>query len=678
MGWMQRSPLQAARREVVVDELHGMRVPDPCRWLEAGEAPEVQAWVAAQRDYARALLDADPARAAIAARIEQAMACGVLGAVVPRGRFRFLTRRTAGMNQVALYVREGDQERCLLDPGVLRADSAVALDWYHPSHDGELVAVGLSESGDENSTLSVLETGRGRILADRIPRCLWAAIDFEPDNKAFLYTRLSDPATVPPGEEHYHRRVWRHVLGEDPYRDQNIFGDGRDKTDFPTVLSISADGHWTAMTLSQGATRAALFLRRPGGSFVSFFEGYDQEAFAWFAGNRLLALTNFGAPNWRLVEIDPEDPAPGRWQDLIPESEHVLVNVVATRDRLLVQHLVSACSRVSVHRADGAFERSLELPPFCTVTGMGADAEQAAAFLTAETFVRPAWALEVDPEAGTAVEVARLAPPDGFEPDRYPVRQVRYPSRDGTEVSMFLIGHAAGSGPAVLTGYGGFNISRTPVWMPGTIPFLEAGGLVALANLRGGGEYGEAWHRAGMLDNKQNVFDDFLGAAEWLIAQGFTTPAQLGILGRSNGGLLVGAAMTQRPELFGAVVCQVPLLDMVRYEQFKVAELWASEYGSAADPKAFRWLLAYSPYHRVADGTRYPPILITTGEEDARVDPMHARKMAARLQAANPEGVVLLRVEPRAGHGQGKPVAMLVPEEADIWSFLLRHLRSGG
>jgi len=293
--------------------------------------------------------------------------------------------------------------------------------------------------------------------------------------------------------------------------------------------------------------------------------------------------------------------------------------------------------------------------------------------VTLERFTVPAVTLRVG--AGPrSDEVDRLDPPAGFDPDRHPVRQVWYRSQDGTRVPMFLIGRPDGAGPTILTGYGGFSHSRTPLWMPTAVPFLEAGGLVAVANLRGGSEFGEAWHRAGMLSRKQNVFDDFVAAASWLVDGGLTTPGQLGIVGGSNGGLLVGAAMTQRPELFGAVVCRVPLLDMVRYERFKVAELWTAEYGTVADPEQFGWLLGYSPYHHVRDGARYPPTLLTAGEEDARVDPMHARKMAARLQAADPGALVLLRVEARAGHGQGKPVTKLVPEEADVWAFLLHTL----
>ncbi len=659
----------------VVEELHGIKVRDPFRWLEDGASAEVTAWVEAQRAFARSILDADPESGQIAARLEQAMSCGALGAIVPRGRHRFLTRRTGDMNQLALFVREGNEaERALVDPGSMRADGTIALDWYQPSSDGELVAYGLSEAGDENSTLMVAETASGRVLPDRIPRCRWSAVAFEPDNRALLYTRMPAPGSVPAGEEYYHRHVFRHLLGEDPSRDQRIFGEGTPKTDFPGLISISKDGVWTVMTVSQGTDRTAVFLRRGAGAFAPIFEGRHEQTWAWFAEDRLLAATNLQAPNWRLVEIDPENPAPDRWRDVVGESEHVLVSAAATRDRILVQHLVSACSRVSIHRSDGTLERGIELPPLCTVTAMGADASLPEAYLTVETFTRPALALEVDVPSGATHEVECLEPPPGFDPDRFPVRQVRYASKDGTEVTMFLMRRQAGSGPTALTGYGGFDISRTPLRMPTAVPFLEAGGLVAIPNLRGGGEYGERWHWAGMLGNKQNVFDDFIAAGEWLITHGHARPTQLGILGGSNGGLLVGAAMTQRPDLFGAVVCRVPLLDMVRYEGFKVAQLWSSEYGSASHPDAFRWLFAYSPYHRVVDGVRYPPILITTGEEDSRVDPMHARKMAARLQATNADGLVLLRVEPRAGHGHGTPVAKLVPEEADVWSFLFRQL----
>ena len=654
----------------VVDTLHGVEVRDPYRWLEDGDDQEVRAWVAAQNAHTRSVLDALPCRAAVEARIRQALDVGALGGSEPRGRHRFFTRRDPGMDQPVLMVSDDcGPARTLVDPAPLSDDGTTALDWWVPSPDGELVCVGLSEAGNEDSELRIVRTATGAWLDERIPRCRWSAVAFEPGGAAILYTRQPAPGTVPPGEEVYHRHLWRHVLGTDPDADVRIFGEGRDKLEIPVLVSISDDGRWTAITVSHGWTRTSVFLRDGDGPFVPVFEGVEERAVLWFAGRSLLGLTNLDAPRFRLVEVDPARPGPDAWTDVLPECEHVLADVAVTAGRLAAHHLVDACSRVSLHALDGAFERSVELPPFSTVTALGAHHTSPDLFLTVQSFTRPAVTLRDD--GGT---VDRIQPPPGFEPDRYQVRQVWYRSADGTDVPMFLVGRQEGAGPAVLIGYGGFSVSLTPQWIPTAVPFLEAGGLVAVANLRGGGEFGESWHRAGMRERKQNVFDDFIAAADWLASSGLTARSQLGILGGSNGGLLVGSVMTQRPDLCRAVVCRVPLLDMVRYERFKVAELWVPEYGSAADPEQFGWLYAYSPYHRVRDGVRYPAILLTAGEEDARVDPMHARKMAARLQAVDPEAVVLLRVEPRAGHGQGKPVAKVVPEEADVWSFLLREL----
>jgi prolyl oligopeptidase len=659
------------RIDDVVEVIHGVQVHDPYRWLEEGDAPAVREWSAAQNAYARSVLDALGGRVAIGARLAQVIDGGALGASIPRGRFRFFSRRMASRDQAALYVAEGTgPPRLLFDPAPLSSDAATAIDWWTPSPDGGLVCLGVSEAGSENSTLILLRTATAEVLPDRIPRCRWSAVGFEPGGKAILYSRQPDPGSVPAGEEMYHRHVWRHLLGADPASDVKVFGEGRDKLDFPGSITFSPDGCWTLIVVGQGWDRTSVFLRRRDGEFEPIFEGPDKELHAWFAGDRLLALTNFQAPNYRLVEIDPEAWEPESWRDLVPESEDVLVEAAVGSDAILVHHLVDARSRVTLHRLDGAQVRPVELPEFSTVTGLGAHPDSERLLLTVETFTRPAFAVEVD-----GPEIDRLEPPPGFQADRYPVRQARCRSRDGTEVPLFLVGRQSGPGPTLLTGYGGFNLSRTPLWTPVAVPFLESGGLLAVSCLRGGGEYGERWHRAGMLGNKQNIFEDFEAAAEWLIETGLATPATLGILGGSNGGLLVGAAMTRRPDLFGAVVCRVPLLDMVRYEGFKVAELWAAEYGSARDPEGFGWLYSYSPYHHVQEGVPYPPTLITTGEEDARVDPMHARKMTARLQAAS-DSQVLLRVEPRAGHGQGKPASKVVLEETDIWTFLLQQLRS--
>ena len=664
------APAPPSRVDDVVEVLHGVEVHDPYRWLEDGAAEEVQSWVESQNAHARSLLDSLPDRERIGRRLAEAVDRGALGASAPRGRRRFFARRSPGADQAALYVAErGAAPRLLFDPGPLSAEGTTALDWWVPSPDGELVCLGVSESGSEESTLMLLRTETGELLPDRIPRCRWSAVGFEPGNAAILYSRQPDPGRVPPSAEMYHRHVWRHLLGGDPAEDVEVFGRGRDKLDFPESISFSEDGRWSLIVVAQGWDRTSVFLRDGDGGFQPMFEGPDKELHAWFASDRLLAVTNLEAPNYRLVEIDPERWRPEHWRELVPESEHVLVDAAAGEGLILVHHLVDASSRVTVRNLDGGDPRELRLPAFSTVTGLGAHPSSATVALTVETFTTPARTVDLEGR-----ELDRLEPPPGFDAERYPVRQVKARSRDGTEVPLFLVGRGEGAGPTVLTGYGGFNIARTPAWSPVAVPFLEAGGLLVVAGLRGGGEYGERWHRAGMLGNKQNVFDDFIACAEWLVEAGLTTTQSLAITGGSNGGLLVGAAMTQRPDLFGCVVCRVPLLDMVRYERFKVARLWAGEYGTSDEAEQFGWLYAFSPYHHLTDGVDYPPTLITTGEEDSRVDPMHARKFAARLQAVS-RRPVLLRVESRAGHGQGKPASKQVAEETDIWSFLLDCLR---
>jgi prolyl oligopeptidase len=650
-----------------VETVHGVELRDRYRWLEETNSEEVRRWVEEQRAHTRKVLDAYPWRAQLERQLRETLGCGTLGPSRPRGGRRFFTRRTGSMDQPALYLVEGAEERTLVDPVALTGDATGTIDWYFPSEDGELVAVGISTGGEERSTIHLVRSADGQLLPDRIPNCQWGWVEFEPSGDSFLY------AVFPEGE-FYGQHVRRHRLGQAASEDELVFRPAL-KTETPEPISVSADGRWIAITTSRGWAESSLWLAESGGVPREVFRGREELVSAWFSGDRLLAMTNVGAPNWRCVVIDPRQPETEHWTDLVPETEHLLLEVKASSDRLLVHHLVEACSWVSVHRLDGAFEGIVDLPPLGTVTGLGAHTSASEVFLTVETFTRPAFVLEVDPATGRFAARGGLEPPAGFDPAAHPVRQVRFQSADGTPSVMFLVGRQEGEGPTLLTGYGGFNLPKTPLWSPAVVPFLEAGGLYAVAVLRGGNEYGEAWHRAGMLESKQNVFDDFSAAAESLIAHGHCSSRTLGILGRSNGGLLVGAALTQRPELFGAVVCQVPLLDMVRYERFRIAELWNREYGSASDPQAFRWLYAYSPYHHVAADARYPPLLLLTGEDDARVDPSHAFKFAALMQATHPDSLTLLRVEEKAGHGQGKPVTKLAPEEADIWAFLLEHLR---
>lgn len=662
---MASSPGKPAREAAEV--IHGVAVSDPFRHLEAGSDRKVRSWVAEQNWRTRELLGASPRRAELANRLQELLSLGALGRSLMRGEQRFFTRRDAGQDQASLYVVDGSGvERRLVDPAPLTSDHTSSLDWWAPSEDGSLVCFGISEGGSEDSRLHLLETAGGRWLPDSIPHCKLAAVSFEPGSSALLYTRYPAPGSVAVGEEHYHRHVWRHVLGTAAEQDVRVFGESLAATDYPDSISISADGRWTVIEVQQGWDRNQVFLRDGSGDFLPIFRDLPHRLHAWFEGNRLVGLTNLAAPNYRLVDIDPEQPNFESWQELVAESEHVLLEAAFARSTLILHHLVDAASRLSLHRPDGAWERELALPDFSTVSGLGAHNSSPWVPVTVEGFLSPPRVIE----AASGRLLAELPVPLL----EHPVRQEWLRSADGTRFPVFLIGRRSGRGQVLLTGYGGFNVSRTPQWVPSVVPFLESGGLVVVATLRGGGEFGEAWHRAGRLEQKQNVFDDFIAAAEWLISQGLCSAAELGIMGGSNGGLLVGAAMTQRPDLFGAVVCRVPLLDMVRYERFRVARLWAAEYGSASDREQFPWLHAYSPYHHVREGIQYPAALFLTAEEDSRVDPMHALKMTARLQSVGAQA--WLRVEERAGHGQGKPVSKLVIEEADVWTFLALKLGS--
>ncbi|HEX8968618.1 MAG TPA: prolyl oligopeptidase family serine peptidase, partial [Chloroflexota bacterium] len=570
----------------------------------------------------------------------------------------------------------------VVDPNALSTAGLVALDWWYPSDDGRLLAYGLSEGGTELSTLHVLDIERGEHLSrDRISHTRAASIAWLPDGSGFYYTRYPEPGSVPRGEEVYHRHVFVHRLGDDWRSDAEVFGAGRALEDWPNV-ELSRSGRWLSIEVEQGWARSELYcldLSQTEPRLIPIHVGLDAIAHAVFAGDRLFVHTNAGAPNYALYEVDPQQPQRDRWRLVLAEPHDRVLDAVDAASGRLVAHLLhNATSEVRLYALDGALQGEVRLPSLGSVTGIGGQWEGERIALGFTSFVQPAAVYRVEPSDGACHVLAQAEAPPGFDPSKYTVRQEWYPSRDGTRVSMFLVSRAdtpSGPRPTLLTGYGGFNVSRTPAFVAALPLWLDAGGLYALPNLRGGGEYGEGWHRAGMLAKKQNVFDDFIAAAEWLIDTRTTRSDLLAISGGSNGGLLVGAALTQRPDLFKAIVCQVPLLDMLRYHHLRIARLWIPEYGSAEDPQQFQWLYAYSPYHRVRQGERYPATFLLTAEGDSRVDPMHARKMAARLQAATAsDAPILLRVETAAGHGQGKPRGKQVEEATDIWSFLFWQL----
>jgi prolyl oligopeptidase len=667
----------------VREVLHGREVVDPYRWLEDGASAETRAWVAEQNAYTHGVLDDLSVRPAVRDRLDRLLTVGSVGAPTPRGDRYFYARRDGRQDQPVLVVREAGAERVLFDPVGEDPSGLLSLDWWYVSWSGKFLAYGTSHGGDEWSTLRVLDVDSGRVRpGDVIPRTLLCSVGWLPDDSGFCYTRYPEPSSVPVGEERYHRHVFLHELGREWREDRVLFGPGRAKDDWPSV-QVSEDGRWLLVVVSQGWARSEVFLldlhdlERP---LIPIQTGVEAVTDGEFGGQTLFLRTNLDAPNYRVLRLDPA--RPDVRQEIVPERPHrVISQVRPVAGRLASEELENASSRIRLYSAEGAFEREIELPSLGTVSGLGgewrSDGPLGFAFTS---FGSPSAAYSVTPDGTRAELLASTAWPPGLEPARHVVEQVWYASRDGTRVSMFLVHRPDlrrdGNAPTVLTGYGGFNVSRTPAYDSALQLWLAAGGVFALPNLRGGGEYGEAWHQAGMLANKQNVFDDFLAAAEWLIENGYTHPERLAISGGSNGGLLVGAALTQRPELFKAVVCRVPLLDMLRYHLFGVAELWVREYGSAQDAEQFAWLAGYSPYHHVQAGQRYPAVLLMAAEQDSRVDPLHARKMAARLQAnaAEASGPILLRIETEAGHGQGKPRHKVLDEVTDIWSFLFWQL----
>ncbi len=677
---MPRLPYPPTRRDAVVDVLHGEAIPDPYRWLEDGASAETRAWTEAQNALTARWLASVPWREQVRERLTTLLAIGSLGAPTPaRGRY-FYQRREAGQDQPVLYVREGvaGPDRVLLDPNALNAGGTTALDWWYPSDDGRRLAFGLSEDGSEDSTLHVLEVATGEWHPLRIAHTRAADVAWLPDASGFYYTRYPRPGEVPEDEASYHRSVHFHALGTDPAADPLVFRP-EVKEHWPGV-ALSEDGRWLVLSVARTFDQTDLYLAdRAGDARLRPVVRDVAAAFdAQVAGGRLYVRTNREAPTYRLYLADPADPDPARWREIVPpRAGAVLDGVLPTGAGVVLSWLAAAQSQLELAGPAGEDPRPLPLPAPGTVFGWGAEPGGTELFFGFHSYTVPPSVYRVE-LPGTGAALWRRVEAD-VEPDRFTVAQVHYPSADGTPVSMFLVhprGLARdGSHPTYLTGYGGFNISMTPGFSRALLGWLEQGGVVAVPNLRGGGEYGEAWHQDGMLGRKQHTFDDFIAAAEYLIREGWTRPDRLAIAGGSNGGLLMGAVLTQRPELFRAVVIQVPLLDMLRYDRFLIARLWIPEYGSAEDPEQFRWLRAYSPYHHVVPGTPYPAVLLATAESDTRVDPLHARKMTAALQAATAsEHPVLLRLETQAGHGAGKPVSKVLDELVDTWSFVSREL----
>jgi prolyl oligopeptidase len=662
----------------VVDDYHGTLVADPYRWLEDADTPETERWVAEENALVRAYLDG-PARDAIRGRIAELYDYPRLSVPARHGGRHFYFRNTGLQDQSVLFVREGGEERVLLDPNTLSEDGTTALTLIAPTRDGRLLAYAVSTSGSDRQEILVRDVDTGRDLPDRVLWAKFTGISWTQGNEGFYYTRFPEPGTVPAGDENYFGKAYHHRLGRPQAEDVLVYERPEDKELFPAA-TVTRDGRWLVLSTAKGASGKAEIrvrdLEAPDAAEAPLFTGFEHDvSFVDEVDGRFFFRTDETAPRGRVVAVDVA--RGGSPVEVLGEGNDKLEGAAIVHRTLVVHRLRDATSRLELHDLDGRFLREIPLPGLGTVAGITGEPDDTEAFIGLTTFTEPATPYRWDFAAETLALFE--ASPSRHDASGYEARQVFFASKDGTRIPMFLVHRKDlvkdGRRPTLLYGYGGFNISLTPSFSPTTRVWLERGGVLAVANLRGGGEYGEEWHEAGMRGRKQNVFDDFVAAAEWLVAEGFTSPPKLAIQGGSNGGLLVGAAMTQRPELFGAVVCQVPVADMLRYHRFTVGRFWIPEYGSAEDGDQFEILYRYSPLHRVQDGVDYPATLVMTADTDDRVAPGMAKKLAARLQAATlGRRPVLIRVETKAGHGLGKPIGKQIDELADVYRFLLRAL----
>ncbi len=685
---MRRDDYPTAPRAELVEELHGHQVPDPYRALEDPADPRTVAWSQAQDRLFEQERDRWPGRDRLRTRVRELLAAGVVTAPVWRGDRQFFMRRTADQEHAVLLTVDPDgTERVLVDPMAVDPTGVTTLDAWQPSKEGDRLAYQLSEGGTEESVVRVMDVADGSLLDGPIDRARYSPIAWLPGGEHYYYVRRLPPEAVPAGEEQFHRRVHLHRVGSDPADDVLIFGVGRKATEYFGV-SVSRDGRWLQVSAAEGtAPRNDLWLADLQASpleaprLVPVQVGVDaQTGLHVGRDSRLYVFTDLGAPRGRLAVTSPEQPTSEHWVDLLPEDPVAVLDGFAILDGdelddpvLLASWTRHAVSEVTVHRlVDGRRTGEVPVPGLGSISGIVERPEGGhEAWFGYTDHTTPSTVQRYDATTGSTSVWATA--PGAVEVPQVRTEQVTYPSRDGTPVRMFVIsrdGAEAGPRPTILYGYGGFAVPLTPAYAATILAWVEAGGVYAVANLRGGAEEGEEWHRAGMLGNKQNVFDDFHAAAEYLVAGGWTTPGQLGISGGSNGGLLVGAALTQRPDLYAAVVCSAPLLDMVRFERFGLGATWNVEYGSADDPDQLEWLLSYSPYHHVHPGVEYPAVLFTVFDGDTRVDPLHARKMCAALQhASTSDAPVLLRREKDVGHG-ARAVSRAVELTVDTLAFL--------
>ena len=680
------------RKVDVVDDFFGTAVYDPYRWLEDAEHADVLEWTGAQHNLAAEILSGLKGRDTFARRLREVWDYPKFEIPRKRGNRLFFMRNDGLQEQPVLYVQEGDEAaRVLVDPNELSDDGTVAIFDWQPTGDGRLVMYALSESGLDWVSFRIRDVESGEDLDDRLQKLKFSSAAWRKDGSGFFYSRYPEgaPDEGPANPEVSHQ-LYYHQLGTDQADDKLIFDDPGRKG-ITLTAAVSSDDRFLILYInweSRVANRLFYKAIDDEGDFVRLFDDLDDEYF--FIGNDgdiFYILTTNGALNWRVVAVDIKNPASDNWAEVVPESEEAIAGVAIVNHQFVVTAMRLARHVIKIYNKDGSLEREL-LPP-----GMGAVVQREPAgayggakddsmFIAWTSFLQPTQILQYDFATGETQAFFEAAVPS-FDPDRYETRQAFCPSQDGTKVPIFITCKKGlelnGDNPAIMFAYGGYSFSQTPSYREWLPVWLESGGIFVIANIRGGGEYGEAWHRAGMFAGRQKTYEDFHGAAEWLIENGYTSNRKLAIEGRSNGGLLVAVCMLQRPDLYGAILCHVPTIDMLRFKYFTSGRHWTNEYGDAESSKEhFEFLTAYAPLHNIKAGQKYPPILILTADHDDRVVPMHSKKLAAALQDADEtNNVILMRVETKAGHAMGKPTAKLIEEQADIFAFLNRVFEMG-
>ena len=662
-----------AEKIPVVDRYFGVKITDDYRWLEDRKSPETQAFVDAENGYTARYFKQVKIRPQVVDDLEALEHVTSWSMPLQRGDSYYFMKRLSEEDQASIYVRRGwtGKDERLLDPAVLSRNPNLSINLADVSRDGNLIAYQVREGGADETTVRVFNLKTHKTLEDELPKGLYWSIDFTPDGAGLYYTRTNKAGSL----------VYEHVLGTRNSDDKLLFGrEFYDEPLGPNALiqsSVTDDGRFLVVEVDHGvpAKRVDILfrdLKKPGSPFEVLVWGIESRFAAVYAKGAWYVKTDYKSPKGRVMQADP-GVDPSAWKTIAPETNDVIESFSIVGGKVYVKRLKDVKSETEVYGLDGKPEGTVAYDGIGSASGVYGRTTDRYGFFSFQSYIQPPTIYRLDTVTGRREVFAQPKVP--FDTSQYELKQVFFTSKDGTRVPMFIAGKKGlkqdGTERLLMTGYGGFNVSMTPTWNPAWAWWIEEGGWFALPNMRGGGEYGEAWHEAGMFEKKQNVFDDWFAAAEYLIAQKYTSPAHFAIMGRSNGGLLMGAAMTQHPELFGAIECGYPLLDMLRYQKFEQGPHWMTEYGSADDDAGFRYLLKYSPYQNVKAGTAYPAILFFTGDSDTRVDPLHARKMTALMQASSSSGrPILLHYSTNGGHSAGVSVEQKVQDDADQLSFL--------